>query len=104
MAEEAKYHVNRLRTMAKTHGLCLIAEPDLTTIADIIEQLSSELEQVKRERDAAINELKDAVEACEYCKKFAKRSFCSELENCDECCGWEWRGPCAENGGADNGV
>lgn len=78
-------------------GLCVI-----TKAADLIKQLTAELEQVKRERDAAVKELSRAVDACEYCGKTVKMQNCPKWQECSECCGWEWRGVCAENGdGAD---
>jgi hypothetical protein len=62
-----------------------------------------ELEQVKRERDAAINEL-SYFRKCSNCRKHS-----SEGGDCygNHACGngnpdWEWRGVCAENGGTEN--
>ena len=124
MTEEVKYHVNRLREMAKSPGRCLIAEPDLTAIADITEQLSAELKQarqnlayaesavkiLKKERYAAITDLWNMC-SCKKCKHVG--SIGGECENCylrtvpghpelSHRTNWEWRGVCAENGGAED--
>lgn len=72
--------------------------------ADRIEKLEAELEQVKRERDAAVKDLKDSDEACEYCANYeghirecnldcygsCKKNDCK----CNGCRGehWQWRG------------
>lgn len=68
--------------------------------ADMIEQLTAELEQVKRERDAAVN---DIPKDCGNCRKnFSNRTHQQcEKWPCGKCCGWQWRGPCAENGGVE---
>lgn len=79
-----------------------IGRDKLFEMADLIEQLTAELEQVKRERDAAVKELSSAVDACEYCSKLDTRLTCPEWQECNKCCGWKWRGPCAENGGAED--
>lgn len=77
--------------------------------ADLIERLSEELERVKRERDAAVQELTDlevliapSAEMCSICKY----AHCEvEVEPCASCkpsyerSKWEWRGVCAENSG-----
>ena len=53
-----------------------------------IEQLRAELEQVKRERDAAIRDL-EMVSVCDTCVHEHAPSCpgCNDAEN------WEWRGP-----------
>ena len=69
--------------------------------ADLIEKLASELEQAKREQDAAKRDLELSVEKCEYCKKAPAFKTCPKWQECSDCYGWEWRGPCAENGGTE---
>lgn len=59
--------------------------------ADLIESLSAELEQVKRERDAAV---RDLVHLCAICVH--DRGF-YEFDDavCTQCCDnskWQWRG------------
>ena len=53
---------------------------------ETIVQLRAELEQVKRERDAAVADLK-SVEYCTHCAHLSHE--CSATS----CKGWEWRGP-----------
>ena len=62
------------------------------------------IKRLERERDAA---LRDIPPACGYCKHFLGYDH---LPNCDgrNCIhisgvntGWEWRGVCEENGGAE---
>lgn len=63
-----------------------------------IQQLESELEAVKRERDAALRDFKNFAECknniCHYC--VATEAMCDD-------CGWKypelfiWRGACPEN-------
>ena len=57
-----------------------------------IAKLTVELETVKRERDAAFN---DIDRYCRTCK------FAQDGDPTCSYCRWEWRGLCAENGGAD---
>lgn len=66
-------------------------------VADLIESLSAELEQVKRERDAAVEDLRGM---CCLCTHFNDNNFCFE---CMHFCPfddeyfhkdhWQWRGP-----------
>lgn len=63
-------------------------------------ELLEKVKQLERERDAAVNDL-SAGYRCGSCKRY--------FGNGDECpggrfCilgGFEWRGPCKENGGSD---
>lgn len=79
---------------------------DLRTAADLIESLSAQLEKVTRERDAAVNMLKEHA-ACDDCKRFGEVKcpekdsffdciFCSNEEcicnNCENGDRWQWRG------------
>lgn len=88
--------------------------------ADMIEKLSAELEQVKRERDAAIADMEEVQGCiCQACKHYyqpdpnVRKWSCRVLgeywaDICDHdgglllCGSFKWRGPCAENGGADD--
>ncbi len=63
------------------------------TFRNKAERLEKELEAVKRERDAAINE---APRYCQTCNR--KRCI-----GCKYASRWEWRGPCKENGGKEDG-
>ena len=62
-------------------------------------RLKAELETVKRERDAALVDLKKRRD-CKVCKYYVRQAF---EEPCVSCGfgqrNWEWRGLCAENGG-----
>lgn len=67
---------------------------------DMIVQMAADLEQLKRERDALLHEAK-AEARCYTCKNH--RSEGGECFGVGMCGHnhpeWEWRGPCAENGG-----
>ena len=56
-----------------------------------IEQLKAEVEQLKRERDAAISDLKsicdDTGDGCDLCKHLP----CAK-DGVGHCIGWQWRG------------
>ncbi len=74
--------------------------------ADLIESLEAELEQAKRERNAAIKN----ANSCRACKHAKPWKVNSSLVSCDKlninkiatgCPYFEWRGPCAQNGGAE---
>lgn len=74
--------------------------------ADVIESMTAELEQVKRERNAAIKDA-NSCRACKHAKPWNVNSY---LVSCDKlninkiatgCPYFEWRGPCAQNGGAE---
>ena len=81
----------------------------------------AELERVKRERDAALNDLKiaDFWGNCQFCKHVDDHDAACETNDylccdcqeptcacktCANATGWEWRGPCAENGGTEDGI
>jgi hypothetical protein len=63
--------------------------------ADSIESLAAELEQVKRERDAVVEDLKKRSE-CNVCAHQHHRSaedyLKSSCMNCVNFCNWQWRG------------
>ena len=72
-------------------------------------QLTAELEQVKRERDAAVWELGSGKSCCASCKHDDTRGRDEPCRTClkslnffDTPSRYEWRGPCAENGGAED--
>lgn len=63
--------------------------------ADLIESLAAELEQVKRERDAAVEELDHFCDNCKYVDNAYGEEPCpsrTEYDHCDRCPGWQWRG------------
>ena len=79
-----------------------------------LEAVFGELEQVTRERDALLMDVKESqCLICQYCKHYYKvdpnggkhsRHSCTEFGDglCKTALGcgrWEWRGLCAENGG-----
>lgn len=138
MTDEARKCVEALRTSCEENGSC----PDCPiyywcyakngvrledTAADLIERLSAmldlevadnnklreELKQAKRERDAAIEDIKESAAGgiCFLCKKFhapipnERRAYCEltgprpDFEGALRCYNFEWRGPReAENG------
>lgn len=61
--------------------------------ADALEKLQVELEQVKRERDAAVEGLRvcsiENYTECQYCLYRTARSFCW---NCTDGSNWKFRG------------
>lgn len=71
-----------------------------------VAEMAAELERVKRERDAAVRDLRDnAQRSCYVCKHWENGRCISPNKN--ECAGfnwWHWRGPFAENtgGGGNN--
>jgi len=70
-------------------------------LLDEVERLTAELAAEKREKDAAVRDLRDnADRPCLVCKKWI-RGRCSVPER--DCAGfwkWEWRGPVAAEGDA----
>ena len=64
-------------------------------------RLKADLENVKRERDAAVKDM-TVIKFCHTCK-WDKYSV-DESDICYSCvnkCYWEWRGLCEANGGAE---
>ena len=76
-------------------------------------ELVEKIKQLKRERDAAVNELKHHCWNCKYhlnkpieetddygrtIHRYCSADYCFPDEE-NSC--WEWRGPCEENGGSD---
>ena len=65
-------------------------------------KLTAELEAVKREKDAALVDLKKRRD-CKVCKYYVRQAF---EEPCVSCGfgqrNWEWRGLCESNGGAED--
>lgn len=64
-------------------------------------ELLQKIEQLEKERDAAI---KDIPRACGYCKHYVhSEMLCRSKYPCAHVSGvntrWEWRGVCDENGG-----
>lgn len=109
MTEEAKRCVVALRTKCREEGSCDVCgknsfchvhgDEELSDLAaDLIESLSAELEQVKRERDAAVEDLRKvclATEVC-FCCKSRNTDYTEYVSNdCMDCikhCNWQWRG------------
>lgn len=72
----------------------------------LVEQLTAELEQVRRERDAAVRDVSvhDPCAVCKHCDCGINDSPCREcLDGKKPWEEWQWRGVCAENGGAEDG-
>lgn len=73
----------------------------LETAADLIESLSAELEQVKRERDAAVEDMRGRCFACAHARphdKYPNLNVCQFIpvalggQGVRECELWQWRG------------
>ena len=120
MTEEQKRIVDDLREECNgcggfdsEYGICMLDECMGHKSADMIEQLSAEFEQVKRERDAMLVDMK-TLAPCDVCmhKKTCCYISCEDCKNTDCVCREEcpstrfsmfrWRGPCKENGGAED--
>ena len=114
MTDEANWCVMMLREGACC-SYCAIAFPtidypypceertktnsNMCKAADLIESLSTELEQVKRERDAAVEDIcKAAITLCDACAHHHTAFPCFKDEISDEtkrtiaCNRFEWRG------------
>lgn len=106
MTEEARKVVNRLKYLNEVaYGYhidgCVMGmkvdefESMMEQAADMIERLSAELEAAKR--DLGILAV-HPDQFCNMCKHYLTQ-LCIACDDYE----WEWRGLCAENGGADNG-
>ena len=61
--------------------------------ADALEQLQAENDRLKRERDAAVEEI---PKVCYYCKHRKGWKTCDRFNGNSEaetCTNWQWRGP-----------
>lgn len=80
------------------------AEQRCETLEKIVKEYQEELipgyrereEKAERERDAAVNDLKEEVMgkiwACDYCKKNDPEDFQCKHDDLCGCSEWEWRG------------
>ena len=59
-----------------------------------IQALEACIAQLERERDAALHDLKNSVDACMVCKWLGEE--CRSRNELNECT-FEWRGVCSEN-------
>lgn len=111
MTEDVKRIVEGLRfcayevacTGCMADDFCCGEDDIKNRAADLIEQLTAELEQVRRERDAAIYDLTEHGQNCHTCRHYDKTV---NDDPCANCRGgyieehWQWRGV-QENGGAE---
>lgn len=78
-------------------------EEQQNTAAYMVEKLSADRDAWKRRAEAAVN---DMAKCCAVCK-YDAGSMCVNSNGCRNVSGtntgWEWRGPCKENGGASDG-
>lgn len=66
-------------------------------------ELLEKVKQLEKERDAAVADLA-TIHKCEPCKHRTSNSYISnECLDCVNFCNFEWRGPCEENGGVNDG-
>ena len=106
MTEEAKLIVDTLRYCEESGARCgncpsghdKSGIPNChsqSKIADLIESLSAQIEQVTRERDAAVEDMK-IIRSCRQCKTwqeyFKDNGDVSPCEDCDMYSNWQWRG------------
>ena len=113
MTDEAKLRIAALR-WAHLHGdcndednTCPVQDECLRctnvlcntrTAANLIESLSAELEQVKRERDAAVEDLRTHGMLCVLCLNEKKSvntepcKSCSHASTSNRHTNWQWRG------------
>lgn len=95
MTEEAKLIVNTLRACAvetqcsKCVVFCGNDECLFTAAANLIESMSAQLDQVTRERDAAVEDLRTKAYYCETCAHYTPGYFCPGCRNKSN---WQWRG------------
>ena len=71
----------------------------IQTAADLIESLSAQLDQVTRERDAAVSdftEFANSTAICAFCKDFEFDKPCDKGSSGEDC--WQWRGVEVEYG------
>lgn len=104
--DAAKAENERIRQTHVRHGAYQMEieknramENDLINYEMNLKRMEDKLEQAKRERDAAARDFKVFVHdgyACKFCAK--DRRECGSHAGFD-CELFEWRGPCAENGG-----
>ncbi len=79
------------------------------TVLQYANKRQCELEQLKRERDAAVRDVKSLCATnyfignyCAYCKYNEPDGQCHhDCTPYSAGWGWQWRGVCAENGGAE---
>lgn len=93
MTEEVRTIVGKLRcaeTELKEVGAAYFEEDAFGSAADLIESLSAQLDQVTRERDAAVEQLKEFdCATCVNCNLMHLSSVCKKCRNADY---WQWRG------------
>lgn len=101
MTEKAKFCVESCRDWYQAFVNCGKGEErsvkELLTTADLIESLSAQLEQVARERDAALRHIKRGYRACSACRYGDDTPGNNEV--CGECrlssegySEWKWGG------------
>lgn len=76
-------------TEANYHGVFEL----LREAADALEQLQAENDRLRRERDAAVEEM---PKVCYYCKHREGWKTCDRFNGNSEaetCTNWQWRGP-----------
>ena len=77
-------------------GVALDAATSLSTFQDENEKLRAELEQVKREKDAAVECCRGYCESCAFERDCAKHDMNDAAPTrwyYGDCEDWEWRGP-----------
>lgn len=113
MTEEVKKLVESLRedaewALANEWETPITLSDDLGMAADLIEKLTLERDTWKLRADAAEYDMRKAImgtgSPCKSCKYPIQDDAPCSVCNCMS--HWQWRGPCAENGGeriADKG-
>jgi hypothetical protein len=74
------------------------SECQLVQYANLVKDISAELERVKKERDAAVKDLRTFTEPCRACAHVGSEDICRECRfeliegHHITRTGWEWRG------------
>lgn len=88
---------NAINLLDNQHEALACKDAAIAEQARQLKEALAELERVRRERDAAVRDLK-IHSSCVTCKY--SNGICCKLQ--DNLCKWEWRGPCTENGGTED--
>lgn len=116
MVEKLQEKIEKVKEAVKRCGLdsecvgcpyenqhCSELDRDIIIMMDYLSSLAAEFEAVKRERDAAVSDLNRARH-CLTCEvnRDSKDENAPEFRLLCHPCHYVWRGPCKENGGAED--
>lgn len=97
MTEEIRQDIQALRDFDVDDLISMpsVLKTILNRAADLVESLSVQLDQVTRERDAAVEDLRKVcrvVSVCFYCKSRDAEYVSNDCMDCVNSCNWKWRG------------